>query len=110
MTTLLDHYIELRPTREGTNKPYIAGTRISMSDIYVHHVLRGESAEQIVAAFPHLTVSQVFAALAYCFDHLPDIRAELAADAERIAKLRTQIGPGPLAKKQQSNGDSFPPG
>ena len=94
MTTLLDHYIELRPTRAGANKPYIAGTRIGISDIYVHHVLRGESAEQIVAAFPHLTVSQVFAALAYCFDHLEEIRAELAADAEHVAQLRSQLSPG----------------
>jgi uncharacterized protein (DUF433 family) len=110
MATLLDHYIELRPTREGANKPYIAGTRIRVADIYVHHVLRGESAEQIVAAFPHLTISQVFAALAYCFDHLPEIRGELAADAEQVAKLRAELGPGPLAKKQQSHGDSLPPG
>ncbi len=91
MSTLLDHYIELRPTRAGHNKPYIAGTRIGLADIYVHHVLHGKSAEEIVAAFPHLTLSQVFAALAYCFDHLPEIREELAADAERVAKLRATL-------------------
>lgn len=110
MTTLLDHYIELRPTRAGANKPYIAGTRIGLSDIYVHHVLRGETAEDIVAAFPHLTLSQVFAALAYCFDHLPEIREELREEADRIAKLRANLGPGPLARKQQNHGDSVPPG
>jgi uncharacterized protein (DUF433 family) len=110
MATLLDHYIELRPTRDGASRPYISGTRISVSDIYVHHVLRGESAEQIVSALPHLTVSQVFAALAYCFDHLPEIRAELQADAEKVAILRAELGPGPLARKQQGHGDSLPSG
>jgi hypothetical protein len=68
-------------------------------------VLRGESAEQIVAAFPHLTLSQVFATLAYCFDHLPEIRAELQAESEKVANLRAELGPGQLAKKQQSHGD-----
>lgn len=104
MTTLLDHYIEHRATRTGITKSYIAGTRISLSDIYVHHVLQGESADQIVAAFPHLTLSQVFAALAYCFDHLPEIRAALQAEADQVAKLRAQLGPGPLAKKLQCDG------
>jgi uncharacterized protein (DUF433 family) len=97
MATILDHYIELRPTRAGTNKAFIAGTRVSLLDIYVHHVLRGESAEEIVAAFPHLTLSQVFAALAYCFDHLPEIREQLREEDERVADLRGQLGPGPLA-------------
>lgn len=110
MATLLDHYLELRPTRWGAQKPYIAGTRIAVSDIYVHHVLRGESAEEIVDAFPHLTVSQVFAALAYCFDHLPEIRSELQSETEKVTELRGTIGPGPLEMKQQSDGDSLPPG
>ena len=91
MSTLLDHYIELRTTRTGVTKPYIAGTRISVADIYVQHVLEGKSAEQIVAAFPHLTLSQVFAALAYCFDHLPEIRAALKTEADHVANLRSQL-------------------
>jgi uncharacterized protein (DUF433 family) len=110
MSTILDHYIELRPTRAGATKAYITGTRIGLSDIYVHHVQQGKSAEEIVAAYPHLTLSQVFAALAYCFDHLPEIREELREESERIAKFRAEFGPGPLARKQQNHGDSIPPG
>lgn len=110
MASLLDHYIELRPTRTASEKAFIAGTRVSLADIYVHHVLRGESADEIVAAFPHLTLSQVHAALAYCFDHLTEIRAELQADAERAEEFQAQFGPGPLARKQSNNGNSLPPG
>lgn len=110
MAAILDHYIEFRPTREGGRRSYIAGTRISLVDIYVHHVLRGESAEQIVAAFPHLTLSQVFAALAYCFDNLPGIRAEFQAEAQRAAEFRSQLGHGPLAKRQSGDDDPLPPG
>ncbi|MBW3541547.1 MAG: DUF433 domain-containing protein [Planctomycetes bacterium] len=97
MTTVLPQYVELRADRQGRERAYIAGTRISIADVYVHHVLRGESAEQIVAAFPHLTLSQVFAALACCFDNLAQIRADLQADEQMVAEVKASLRTGPSA-------------
>ena len=42
MTPNIIQHIEMRPSRAGESKAYIAGTRISVADIYVRHELRGE--------------------------------------------------------------------
>jgi uncharacterized protein (DUF433 family) len=55
-------HIEVTPGRCG-GKPRIAGTRIHVQDIYVWHQLQGQSADEIVANFPHLTLADVYGAL-----------------------------------------------
>ena len=55
-------YIEIRESRVVGPKPYIAGTRISVEDIYVCHDLRGMTPDQLVAAYPHISFAQVYAA------------------------------------------------
>ncbi len=56
-------HIESVPGKCG-GKPCIADTRIRVWDIHVWHNLRGQSPEQIVAAFPQLSLADVYAALA----------------------------------------------
>ena len=90
-------YIASRPDA-FRGKPHIDGTRIRVSDVMVHHVLGGESAEQIQAAFPHLTLAQIHSALAYYYDHKEEIQAEVEASARFAEEFRKQhpesvIGP-----------------
>jgi uncharacterized protein (DUF433 family) len=66
-----------------SGKPRIDGSRIAVQDIYVWHELQGQTAEQIVKDFPHLTLAGVYAALAYFHDY----REEILADMERQEKL-----------------------
>ena len=61
-------------------KPRVDGTRIRVWDIHVWHDLRGQSAAEILAAFPSLTLADVYAALAYCHDHLAEIDAQIKRD------------------------------
>src|SRR4051794_36458729 len=78
----------------------IAGHRIRVADIVVWHERRGYSPDEIVNLFPGLTLSDVYAALAYYFDHRAEIEADLRLDetwAERLAaagpsKLRGKLG------------------
>lgn len=111
MSTITTPQIELRETRHGGRKAYIAGTRLSVQDIYVAHELAGRTPDEIVAAYPHLTLAQVHAALSYCFDHLSEIREQLRSDAAFVEEMKTLTGPGPLARKlshQDGNGDHVP--
>jgi len=90
----------------------IAGTRISVQDIYVAHELAGQTPDEIVAAFPHLTLAQVHGALSYCFEHLAEIRGQLQSDQNFVDNLKVQTGPGPLARKlnrAHGDGDSVSP-
>jgi uncharacterized protein (DUF433 family) len=60
-------------------KPCIKGTRIT-----VEHVLRelstGMSAAEVVDAYPHLSLDDVHAALAYAADHVGKEKVAAAAE------------------------------
>ena len=108
MSAVATGHIELRETRGGQQKAYVAGTRISVQDIYVAHELQGQTPDQIAAAWPHLTLAQIHAALVYCHDHLDEIRSQFRADQEFVEEMRRLTGPGPLATKLGDNGDPLP--
>ena len=59
-------------------KPCIAGTRIRVQDIYVWCELQGQSVDEIVTRFPVLSHADVYAAMAYLWDHRAEIVAEIA--------------------------------
>lgn len=108
MSAVQTIHLERRPTRSGEDRAFIAGTRISVQRIYVEHELNGHTPDQIVADLPHLTLPQVHAALAYCYEHLDEMRREYRDDREFVEEARRQHGPGPLDRKLQTdgNGDS----
>src|SRR5438270_11264779 len=54
----------------------IAGHRIRVMDIVVWHELRGYTPDEIVAMFPGITLADVYAAMAYYFDHRDEIDQE----------------------------------
>ena len=79
-------------------KPCIAGTRIRVQDIYVWHELQGRSADEIVSEFPPLTMSDVYAALTYYWDHRDEILGQMQQSAEFVERMRAKH-PSPLAEK-----------
>lgn len=95
--------IEKVPGKCG-GRPCIAGTRIRVWDVYVLHELQGKSADEVVAAYPELSLSDVYAALAYYFDHKEEIDAEMKEADEYVEALRQSLGAGPLAKKLANKG------
>jgi uncharacterized protein (DUF433 family) len=60
-------YIEQTPGTCG-GKPRIAGTRRAQDVVFLHDDLE-KSPTEIQAAYPHLRLSEVYAALANYFDH-----------------------------------------
>ena len=88
-------HIESRSNRDGQVRAFVAGTRIKVQNVYVLSELQGKSPDEIVAAYPNLTLAQVHAALSYYFDHMNEIHAEFQQDADFIQQLRANTGPGP---------------
>lgn len=74
----LDSHIELTPS-VGGGRPRIAGRRIRVQDIAIWHVLQGQSVASISDEY-HLTPAEVYAALAYYFDHKQEIDDAMARD------------------------------
>ena len=68
-------------------QPVVGGTRIRVS-IVLGCYRQGMSVEEIVQQYPHLKPADVHDALAYAYDHLDEIEADLAADDEASVKAR----------------------
>jgi uncharacterized protein (DUF433 family) len=93
--TLERRHVESRPGVCG-GKPCIAGTRIRVQDIYVCHELKGMSPDEIVVAYPSISLADVHAALAYYFDHRDEITRQMHEENAFVDALKAQSGPGIL--------------
>ena len=115
MEPVLQKYIDVRTTRGGEQKPFIAGTRISVENIYIWHELRGRTPDEIILDYPHLTLAQIHAALTYFYEHADEIREQLrtgkayaesmesAAGRTRYSELRDK-----LLRDKEAHDDSPP--
>lgn len=97
MTTLaLDRHLERTPDVAG-GKPRIAGRRITVQDIVIWHERLGLTADDIAAEYD-LTLSEVYSALAYYYDHRPEIDEAIRAGQAFVEAMRDQIPSKVLGK------------
>lgn len=76
--------IENDPSRCG-GQAVVAGTRIRVA-VILNCYRQGMRVEEITQQYPHLKPSDVHEALAYAYDHMEEIEADVAADDEAIHK------------------------
>ncbi|MEQ8847194.1 DUF433 domain-containing protein [Botrimarina sp.] len=92
MHSTLPQYVELRPTRRGEERPFVVGTRVRVQDIVILHERFGATAEDIAGEhFPHLTLAQVYAALAFFHEHREAVWKQIHEDASYAESLREQL-------------------
>jgi uncharacterized protein (DUF433 family) len=82
--SIIAEHIEITPDVCG-GKPRIAGHRIKVQDIVIWHERMGMSPDEIVFQYPSITLSDVYAALAYYHDRFDEIRQQIQED-EALAK------------------------
>ncbi|MBZ0158992.1 MAG: DUF433 domain-containing protein [bacterium] len=85
-TKTLDQHIEVTPGIAG-GKPRIAGHRITVQNIVIWHERMGKSADEI-AAEGDLALSDVYAALAYYYDHRSEIDRDIEESEAFIKAVR----------------------
>lgn len=89
MTVMTDYkYIETNPQAVG-GKPHIAGRRITVQQIAIWHDQMGYSVDEIATQYD-LTLAEIYAALAYYYDHKAELDAALAESEMFVAMLRQQ--------------------
>ena len=88
-TRVLDQHIEITPKVAG-GKPRIAGHRITVQNIAIWHEWMGLSADDIATEYG-LSLADVYAALAYYYDHRAEIEQAMADDDSFVAVMRKQI-------------------
>lgn len=98
MTKTMDQHIDITPGIAG-GKPRIAGHRITVQNIVIWHERMGQSADEIAAEYD-LPLADIYAALAYYFDHRDEIDQSITEDAAFVKALR-QSTPSRLTQKLQ---------
>ncbi len=86
MKTTLDRHIESTPGI-ASGKPRIAGRRITVQNIMIWHERMGRSADEIADDYD-LSLAEIYAALAYYFDHREEVDASVADGEAFIENLR----------------------
>ena len=95
-------------------KPRIDGHRITVGDVAVWHERMGMSPDEIVFNYPGITLSDVYAALAYYFENRDRIDADLLEGEKQVESLRA--GQPSIFEKARlkmvadAQDDSLPPG
>ena len=79
-------------------KACVAGHRIRVMDVVFWHEDLNMSPDEIVKAYPELSLSDVHAALAYYFDNIEEIRRDLHHNDELADQLRSRF-PSKLKEK-----------
>jgi uncharacterized protein (DUF433 family) len=97
--TSLDEHIEITPGVAG-GKPRIAGRRVTVQDIVVWHERQGLSADEIGAEHD-LSLADIYAALAYYYDHREQLDESIRGDDAYVAELRRRI-PSKLTERSDA--------
>lgn len=77
-------------------RPRIDGHRITVEDVAIWHERMGMSADEIVSAYPTLTLSDVHGALAYYFENRRRIDADIEEGKRLAEEMRAGAGPSRL--------------
>jgi uncharacterized protein (DUF433 family) len=93
-TGIEKRHIEITPGVCG-GRPRIAGHRVRVQDVVVW-TEQGQSADEIVANIPSITLSDVYASLAYYHDNREAVDQAIREDDELVDRLRAERAPGIL--------------
>src|ERR687885_1649192 len=95
LTATEHRYIKL----DARNVPVIEGTSMKIVELITSVKAYGWTPEELLESYPHLTLSKIYSALAYYWDHKQDLDADMQRRFEYAEKLRLEAGESPLAKK-----------
>ena len=79
MTAVVSTLIEL----DERGVAWITGTKVKVIEVATDKLVHGSSPEEIHLQYPHLSLAQMYAALAYYYEHRAEFEAEILCQAER---------------------------
>jgi uncharacterized protein (DUF433 family) len=79
--------------------PTIAGTKTKVTELVLDKIAYGWSPEELQYQHPHLTLGQIYSALAYYSDHQEELDREIERQLEQVDQMRKVAKPTPLVDK-----------
>src|SRR5262245_52930980 len=90
-------YAHIEVTTEGV--PVISGTRTKVIEVALDRIAHHWDAEEIHRQHPHLSLSQIYSALAYYHDHQEELDRDIQARLLRGEEIRAAQGESALRLK-----------
>lgn len=84
--------------------PVISGTTMKVTELVLAQAAYGWSAEELHIQFPHLTLGQIYSALAYYWDHREELESDIEKRLERVNQIQKETPPSPLIKRLKAKG------
>ena len=74
-------------------------TTVKVIEIALDHLAYGWSADAIHEQFPHLSLAQIHAALAYFYDHQDEFEREIREREDEVIQWRMESGESPFQRR-----------
>src|SRR5688572_17131933 len=104
MSTVSYPHIEIRPN----GRPYIAGTGFKVRVLVEEYLATGTDPFELQRSHPELTLSQIYGALTYYYDHKEELDREIEELRDFAERDRAESGEPLLAKKLRDMGQELP--
>ncbi|MBI4619461.1 MAG: DUF433 domain-containing protein [Desulfobacterales bacterium] len=72
--------------------PIIAGTNMKIIELVLGKIAYGWSPEELHFQYPHLTLGQIYSALAYYWDHREEIDHDIEQRLESVDQIQRAMG------------------
>jgi uncharacterized protein (DUF433 family) len=100
MSTLTATHIEV----DSEGRAWISGANTKVIEIVQDVLAYGWSPEELHFQHPHLSLSQIHAALSYYYDHQVEIDTGIAEQIREYDKLRAEAENSPLRQRLRQIG------
>ena len=102
LSSVETRYEHIALDREGV--PFIVGTTMKVVEIVVGRMAHGWSPEELHFQYPHLSLGQIYSALAYYSDHQEELDRDIERRLEQADRLERLAVPSPLIMRLKSQG------
>jgi uncharacterized protein (DUF433 family) len=87
---------------------WIDQTNVKVIELATDKLAHGSSPEEMHFQYPHLSLAQIHAALAYYYDHQTELDAEIERRRLETDRLAAQAADTPLQKRLRQLSDESP--
>lgn len=84
--------------------PYISGTTMKVVELITAHLTYGWSPAELHFQYPHISLSQIYSALAYYCDHQSEIDADINRRLQLAQEHRKAAGASPIVAELRAQG------
>jgi uncharacterized protein (DUF433 family) len=95
MTTVTASYVEL----DEQGVAWIIGTRVKVIEVVLDKLAHGSSPEEIHFQYPHLSMAQIHAALAYYHEHQSKLDVEIQRRWAEVNQMAANAPESDLRKR-----------